>query len=114
MAGRPESPLKNSDYVLRLKWAKRTQPVAHQAAGIDRRAIMEDGRNAGRRSPSGCGRSSRRLNRADPATTGKRLTTLPRGTEVEVFERVGSWYRVARRGQPIGFIYAPLLAPVKP
>ena len=53
--------------------------------------------------------------RAAPTTASARLATLKRGTEVEVLDRVAdTWYQVARRGRPIGFIYAPLLAPAKP
>ena len=48
-----------------------------------------------------------------PTTDGARLATLAKGTEVELLQRVagGEWYRVGQRGQPIGFIHAPLLAP---
>ena len=51
--------------------------------------------------------------RAAPTTDGAWLMTLAKGTEVELLDRVAgdTWVRVAQRGRPIGFIYAPLLAP---
>ena len=41
------------------------------------------------------------------------ITTLPMGTRVTVLERAdgGDWYRVARGGAALGYVYAPLIRP---
>ena len=51
--------------------------------------------------------------RAGPSTSTTRITTLPMGTSVTVLEKAegGDWYRVARGGAALGYVYAPLIRP---
>ncbi len=51
--------------------------------------------------------------RAGPSTGTTKITTLPMGTSVTVLERAegGDWYRVARGGAALGYIYGPLIRP---
>ena len=51
--------------------------------------------------------------RAGPSTSTARITTLPMGTSVTVLEKAegGDWYRVARGGAALGYIYGPLIRP---
>ena len=51
--------------------------------------------------------------RAGPSTSTTRITTLPMGTSVTVLEKAegGDWYRVARGGAALGYIYGPLIRP---
>ena len=51
--------------------------------------------------------------RAGPSTSTARITTLTTGTGVSVLETVqdGKWYRIARGGEELGYVYAPLLKP---
>ncbi|MCG8547795.1 MAG: SH3 domain-containing protein, partial [Alphaproteobacteria bacterium] len=52
--------------------------------------------------------------RGRPSTKAPRVTTLPRRSVIEVIERVigTPWYRVARSGEVLGYIYAPLIKPL--
>ena len=52
--------------------------------------------------------------RGRPSTKSRRITTLPQRTVLEVVERVigTQWYRVARSGEVLGYIYAPLIKPL--
>ena len=52
--------------------------------------------------------------RGRPSTRAPRITTLPRRTVIEVIEQVigTPWYRVARSGEVLGYIYAPLIKPL--
>ncbi len=52
--------------------------------------------------------------RAGHSTTTARVTTLTTGTGVSVLETVrdGKWYRIARGGEELGYVYGPLLKPV--
>jgi uncharacterized protein YraI len=49
--------------------------------------------------------------RAGRFTEAPCLTTLPKGTRIEVLERVagGDWYKIARGGQELGYIYGRLI-----
>lgn len=50
--------------------------------------------------------------RREPSSGADRIATLPRETRLEILEKVnGSWYRVARRGRELGYVYAPLVKP---
>jgi len=52
--------------------------------------------------------------RQAPSTKSARITTLPMRTEVEVVEQItgASWYRIARRGRVLGYVFAPLIKPL--
>jgi uncharacterized protein YgiM (DUF1202 family) len=54
--------------------------------------------------------------RAGPSTKTARLTTLSKGTHLEVLERVGGgdWFRIARGGQEFGYVHGSLIEPVAP
>ncbi len=51
--------------------------------------------------------------RAGPSTSTTRITTLPMGTRVTVLEKAegSDWYRVARGGAALGYVYGPLIRP---
>ncbi len=51
--------------------------------------------------------------RAGPSTSTTRITTLRKGTRVTVLGEAtdGDWYRVARGGAALGYIYGPLIRP---
>ncbi len=51
--------------------------------------------------------------RSGPSTDTAKLTTLRKGTNVTVLEKVrgGRWYRVARGGKEFGYIFGKLLKP---
>ena len=50
--------------------------------------------------------------RTGPSTGTTRITTLPMGTRVTVLEKAegGDWFRIARDGKAMGYVYAPLIA----
>jgi surface antigen len=52
--------------------------------------------------------------RTAPSAKSARITTLPMRTKVEVVERItgASWYRIAHRGQVLGYVFAPLIKPL--
>ena len=52
--------------------------------------------------------------RRAPSAKSARVTTLPMRTKVEVVERItgASWYRIARRGRVLGYVFAPLIKPI--
>lgn len=49
-----------------------------------------------------------------PSTYAHRAMTLPRNSEIEVVEEVRDalWYRVARHGRVLGYVYAELVEPL--
>jgi uncharacterized protein YraI len=49
----------------------------------------------------------------EPSTGAARITTLPKGTSVTVPGKAegGNWFRIARDGKAMGYVYAPLIAP---
>ncbi len=51
--------------------------------------------------------------RARPSTGAARITTLRKGTRVTVLGTAadGDWFRIARGGKALGYVYAPLIAP---
>lgn len=51
--------------------------------------------------------------RAGPSTGAARIATLRKGTRVKVLGTAadGDWVRIARGGQALGYVYAPLIAP---
>ena len=51
--------------------------------------------------------------RAGPSTGAARITTLRKGTRVTVLGTAasGDWFRIARGGKALGYVYAPLIAP---
>ncbi len=51
--------------------------------------------------------------RAGPSTSTTRITTLRKGTRVTVLSTAadGDWFRIARGGKALGYVYAPLIAP---
>ncbi len=51
--------------------------------------------------------------RAGPSTGAARITTLRKGTRVTVLGEAtdGDWFRIARDGKALGYVYAPLIAP---
>jgi surface antigen len=51
--------------------------------------------------------------RRGPSSGTDRIATLPRETRLEILEKVNGapWYRVARRGRELGYVYAPLIEP---
>ncbi len=51
--------------------------------------------------------------RAGPSTSTTRITTLPMGTSVTVLGTAadGDWFRVARGGKALGYVYGPLIRP---
>ncbi|CAO3355523.1 SH3 domain-containing protein [Azospirillum palustre] len=50
--------------------------------------------------------------RVAPVCDAKVLDVLEAGERVTVLESVGGWYRVGRNGKALGYVGAPLLAPV--
>ncbi|MBP2305999.1 SH3 domain-containing protein [Azospirillum melinis] len=50
--------------------------------------------------------------RVAPVCDAKVLDVLEAGERVTVLEAVGGWYKVGRKGKPLGYVGAPLLAPV--
>jgi CHAT domain-containing protein len=54
--------------------------------------------------------------RAEPTTLSARIGSLAKGTEVQVMEQVpdSAWLRVAQNGEPVGYIFGPLVGPVAP
>ena len=50
--------------------------------------------------------------RAGPSTGAARIVTLPKGTSVTVLGTAadGDWFRIARDGKAMGYVYAPLIA----
>lgn len=50
--------------------------------------------------------------RVAPVCDAKVLDVLEAGERVTVLEAVGGWYKVGRKGKALGYIGAPLLAPV--
>ncbi len=52
--------------------------------------------------------------RAQPRTSGDRVSTLVMGARVEVVARTkdGNWLVVGKRGKPLGFVYAPVMMPL--
>lgn len=52
--------------------------------------------------------------RRRPSARATRITTLPRRTMIEVIEKVVGepWYRIARSGEVLGYVYAPLVRPL--
>ncbi len=50
--------------------------------------------------------------RAGPSTGAARIATLPKGTSVTVLGKAegGDWFRIARDGKAMGYVYAPLIA----
>ncbi len=50
---------------------------------------------------------------AGPSTSTARNTTLRKGTRVTVLGTAadGDWFRIARGGKALGYVYAPLIAP---
>jgi len=51
--------------------------------------------------------------RVAPACDAKVEDVLERGERVTVEEATGSWYRVGRKGESLGYVGAALLAPIK-
>lgn len=52
--------------------------------------------------------------RARPATKGKRLTTLPKGTEVDAIGKApGSWLAISLPDIDVGYVYQPALLPLQ-
>jgi len=53
--------------------------------------------------------------RKRPSRTARRITRLPKETTVELLERVAErpWFRVALNGEEIGYVFAPLVEPVR-
>ena len=51
--------------------------------------------------------------RAEPSTTAARVATLREGTQVTALGTAedGDWFRIARGGKALGYVYAPLIAP---
>ncbi len=51
--------------------------------------------------------------RVGPSTGAARITTLRKGTRVTVLGTAadGGWFRIARGGKALGYVYAPLIAP---
>ncbi len=51
--------------------------------------------------------------RAGPSTGTTRIATLRKGTRVTVLGTAadGDWFRIARGGKALGYVYAPLIAP---
>ncbi len=51
--------------------------------------------------------------RVGPSTGAARIATLPMGTSVTVLGKAegGDWFRIARDGKAMGYVYAPLIAP---
>ncbi|CAO3352256.1 SH3 domain-containing protein [Azospirillum melinis] len=50
--------------------------------------------------------------RVAPVCDAKVLDVLEAGERVTVLEAVGGWYKVGRKGKSLGYVGAPLLAPV--
>ncbi|CAO3399444.1 SH3 domain-containing protein [Azospirillum palustre] len=50
--------------------------------------------------------------RVAPVCDAKVLDVLETGERVTVLEAVGGWYKVGRKGKALGYVGAPLLAPV--
>ncbi len=50
--------------------------------------------------------------RAGPSTGAARIATLRKGTRVTVLGKAegGDWFRIARGGKALGYVYAPLIA----
>ncbi len=51
--------------------------------------------------------------RAGLSTSTTRIATLRKGTRVTVLGKAegGDWFRIARDGKALGYVYAPLIAP---
>ncbi len=51
--------------------------------------------------------------RAGPSTGAARIATLPKGTSVTVLGKAegGDWFRIARGGKALGYVYGPLIRP---
>ncbi len=51
--------------------------------------------------------------RAGPSTGAARIATLRKGTQVTVMGTAadGDWFRIARGGKALGYVYGPLIAP---
>ncbi len=51
--------------------------------------------------------------RAGPSTGAARIATLRKGMRVTVLGTAadGDWFRIARGGKAMGYVYAPLIAP---
>ncbi len=51
--------------------------------------------------------------RTGPSTDAARIATLRKGTRVTVLGTAadGDWFRIARGGKALGYVYAPLIAP---
>jgi hypothetical protein len=52
--------------------------------------------------------------REKPATTARRLDTLPEGAVPDVLGRHKGWYAIARDGEPFGFVYGSVMLPTLP
>lgn len=76
--------------------ASRPPPVALDIEPLDRDSFVSGAANV----------------RAGPSTDAEKVETLPAGSAIAVTGRVRGtdWYRVARDGRDIGFVYGPLLA----
>ena len=52
--------------------------------------------------------------REAPATDAGKVSTLPRGSQIEVTGKAADWYRVAVNGKMLGYVFGSLLSPEEP